>query len=137
IAGGGFADRTGQSGQSLLGVFKIHGLAISGFPHCNQSGRYPQIPPPCTGLRPRLYSFSMHLINEYLAVGNAQDAARPARLITAVLNVAEEIRIEPPVGRTYAWIPFKEFTEPDPLQLDDAVAWLEEHEKDNRLIVCC
>ncbi len=79
----------------------------------------------------------MHLINDFLAVGNAQDAARPARLMTVVLNVAAENKIDPPTGRTYAWIPFKEFTEPDPLQLDEAVSWLEKHQSGNRLIVCC
>jgi protein-tyrosine phosphatase len=79
----------------------------------------------------------MHLINEFLAVGNAEDAARPARLMTVVLNVAAENQIAPPDGRTYAWIPFKEFAEPDPVQLDEAVAWLEQHENGNRLMVCC
>jgi protein-tyrosine phosphatase len=79
----------------------------------------------------------MHLINEHLAVGNAEDAARPARLMTGVLNVAAENQIEPPMGYAYAWIPFKEFTEADPVQLDEAVAWLEEHEAGNRLMVCC
>jgi len=78
----------------------------------------------------------MHLINEFLAVGNAEDAARPARLMTAVLNVAAENQIVPPDGRTYAWIPFKEFTEADPVQLDEAVAWLEQHADGNRLMVC-
>jgi protein-tyrosine phosphatase len=80
----------------------------------------------------------MHLINEHLAVGNAEDAARPARLMTGVLNVATENLIVPPVGCAYAWIPFTEFTEADPTQLDEAVAWLEEHDKaGNRLMVCC
>jgi protein-tyrosine phosphatase len=79
----------------------------------------------------------MHLINEFLAVGNAEDAARPARLMTAVLNVSAENQIVPPDGRTYAWIPFKEFAEADPVQLDEAVAWLEQHADGNRLMVCC
>ena len=79
----------------------------------------------------------MHLISECLAVGNAQDAARPSRFMTAVLNVAVENQIEPPEGRQYAWIPFKEFAEADPVQLDEAVEWLERHEAGNRLIVCC
>lgn len=79
----------------------------------------------------------MHLINEHLAVGNAEDAARPARLMTGVLNVAAENPIEPPVGYAYAWVPFTEFAEADPTQLDEAVAWLEEHEAGNRLMVCC
>ena len=79
----------------------------------------------------------MHLINEFLAVGNAEDAARPARIMTAILNVAAESRTPPPPGLAYAWIPFKEFTEADPTLLDEAVEWLEQHEKDHRLMVCC
>ena len=79
----------------------------------------------------------MHLINEYLAVGNAEDAAKPAQLMTAVLNVAAENQIASTDGRTYASIPLKEFSEADPIQLDEAVAWLEQHEKGNRLMVCC
>src|SRR2546422_1217027 len=79
----------------------------------------------------------MHLINENLAVGNAEDAARPARLMTAILNVAAESQVAPPPGLAYAWIPFKEFVEADPTQLDEAVEWLEQHEKEHRLMVCC
>lgn len=79
----------------------------------------------------------MHPINEFLAVGNAQDAAKPAQFITVVLNVAAENQIAPPAGLAYIWIPFKEFAEADPVQLDEAVEWLEQHEKGNRLIVCC
>src|SRR2546429_9492701 len=79
----------------------------------------------------------MHLINENLAVGNAEDAARPARLMTAILNVAAESQVAPPPGLAYAWIPFKEFVEADPTQLDEAVEWLEQHEKEHRLMVGC
>jgi len=79
----------------------------------------------------------MHLINEYLAVGNAEDAARPAKIITVVLNVAAENKINPPDGRAYAWIPLKEFAEADPVQLDEAVEWLERQQNGSRLMVCC
>lgn len=79
----------------------------------------------------------MHPINEFLAVGNAEDAAKPAKFITVVLNVAAENKIAQPEGRAYHWIPFKEFAAPDPVQLDEAVAWLEQQEKGQRLLVCC
>ena len=79
----------------------------------------------------------MHLINENLAVGNAQDAERPVRFMTAILNVAAESQIAPPPGLAYAWIPFKEFAEADPTLLEQAVEWLGQHEKDHRLMVCC
>jgi protein-tyrosine phosphatase len=79
----------------------------------------------------------MHLINDRLAVGNAQDAARPVRIMTAILNVAAESQIDPPPGLVYAWIPFKEFAEADPTLLKEAIEWLEQHEKNHRLMVCC
>src|SRR2546422_10053305 len=79
----------------------------------------------------------MHLINENLAVGNAEDAARPARLMTAILNVAGESQVAPPPGLAYAWIPFKEFVEADPTQLDEAVEWLEQHENGDPVMAGC
>jgi len=51
--------------------------------------------------------------------------------------VAAESQVAPPPGLAYAWIPFKEFVEADPTQLDEAVEWLEQHEKEHRLMVCC
>ena len=79
----------------------------------------------------------MHLITDHLAVGNSDDAANPHWLISAILNVALETTVLPPKGRTYHWIPFAEFAEADPLQLDEAVSWLEQHEKQSRLLICC
>jgi protein-tyrosine phosphatase len=79
----------------------------------------------------------MHLITDHLAVGNSEDAANPHWLMSAILNVALETTVLPPKGRTYHWIPFTEFAEADPLQLDEAVSWLEQHEKDGRLLICC
>ncbi len=79
----------------------------------------------------------MHLINDNLAVGNVEDAARPARFMTAILNVAAESQVAPPPGLAYAWIPLKEFAEADPTLLDEAVEWLEQHANDHRLMVCC
>ena len=79
----------------------------------------------------------MHWITEYLAVGSADDAAQPHRLMTAILNVAAENPIVPPEGRAYAWVPFREFAEADSIQLDEAVTWLEHHENGNCLMICC
>ena len=79
----------------------------------------------------------MHPINEFLAVGNAEDVAKPGKFFTVVLNVAAENTPLPPDGRVYTWMPFKEFSEADPLQLYEAVDWLEQHEQGNRLLVCC
>ena len=79
----------------------------------------------------------MHLITDRLAVGNSDDAANPHWLMSAILNVASETTVIPPKGRAYHWIPFAEFAAADPFQLDDAVYWLEQHEKGGRLLICC
>ena len=79
----------------------------------------------------------MHLITEYLAVGDAEDAAHPHWLMSAILNVASENRIPPSGTQNYNWIPFTEFAAADPLQLDEAISWLEQREKGSRLLVCC
>jgi len=79
----------------------------------------------------------MHLITEYLAVGNTDDALNPRWDQAAILNVASESRITPPPGRQYNWIPFIEFAPADPFQLDEAVSWLEQCGKGSRLLICC
>jgi protein-tyrosine phosphatase len=79
----------------------------------------------------------MYLITQHLAVGNASDAESPHRLMSVVLNVAAENNIDRPVGKTYHWIPLREYVEADPILLDEAVSWLERHEKGNRLLICC
>jgi len=78
----------------------------------------------------------MHLITDHLAVGNSDDAANPHWLMSAILNVALESTIVPPQGRSYHWIPFAEFAEANPLQLDEAVSWLEQ-QRGSRLLICC
>ena len=79
----------------------------------------------------------MHLITEYLAVGDAEDAAQPHWLMSAILNVASENRMPTSGGQNYNWIPFTEFAAADPFQLDEAISWLETREKGSRLLVCC
>jgi protein-tyrosine phosphatase len=79
----------------------------------------------------------MHQITEHMAVGDAADAANPPALVTVVLNVASEITIEPPAGKVYHWIPFREYAEADPILLDEAVSWLDRQAPDNRVLVCC
>jgi protein-tyrosine phosphatase len=77
------------------------------------------------------------MITEQLVVGNAADMTQAPGSHMAILNVAAEITISPSGGWPYAWIPLKEFAEADPVQLDEAVAWLERHEKTYRLLIGC
>ena len=79
----------------------------------------------------------MHLITETLLVGNINDAREPPVKIGALLLVAAEYTVEPTSGLLYGWIPFAEFAEAEPVLLDRAVSWVEQHHSDNRVMVCC
>ena len=79
----------------------------------------------------------MHYITETLLVGNINDAIEPPQQISAVLLVAAEFTIQPPSWLLYGRIPFSEYAEAEPLLLDQAVSWVEQHLSSNRVMVCC
>ena len=79
----------------------------------------------------------MHQITDRLFVGNIYDSAQPPAQIGALLLVAEEYQLEAPRWLISSRIPFKDFGEPDPNVLADAVGWVEQHIADNRVLVCC
>ena len=79
----------------------------------------------------------MHWITETLLVGNNNDASEPPLQVGAVLLVAAEFTIQPPSWLRYGRIPFSEYAEAEPLLLDRAVSWVEQHLSDNRVMVCC
>jgi protein-tyrosine phosphatase len=79
----------------------------------------------------------MHLITETLLVGNINDARELPVKIGALLLVAAEYTLEPPSWLLYGRIPFSEYDEAEPLLLDRAVSWVEQHLSDHRVMVCC
>ena len=79
----------------------------------------------------------MHLITETLLVGNINDAREPPVKIGALLLVAAEYTLEPPSWLLYGRVPFSEYAEAEPLLLDRAVSWVEQHLSDQRVMVCC
>ncbi len=79
----------------------------------------------------------MHLITETLLVGNIIDAKEPPVKIGALLLVAAEYTLEPPSWLPYGRIPLAEFAEAEPVSLDRAVTWVEQHVSDSRVMVCC
>lgn len=79
----------------------------------------------------------MHFITETLLVGNINDASEPPPQISAVLLVAEEFTVQPPAWLLSGRIPFSEYAEAEPLLLDRAVSWVEQHHSGNRVMVCC
>jgi protein-tyrosine phosphatase len=79
----------------------------------------------------------MHQITDRLFVGNIYDAVRPPVQIGALLFVAEDADVDPPTWLVAGRIPFREFREADAGLLADAVAWVESHVGDNRVMVCC
>jgi protein-tyrosine phosphatase len=79
----------------------------------------------------------MYLITDTLLVGNILDAERPPANVGAVLLVAEEFSIDAPAGVIFDRIPLKEYGEAAPALLERAVAWIERHLPENRVMVCC
>jgi len=79
----------------------------------------------------------MHMITETLLVGNINDAKEPPVKIGALLLVAAEYALESPDWLISGRIPFSEYAEAEPLVLDQAVSWVEQHISDNRVMVCC
>ena len=79
----------------------------------------------------------MHLITETLLVGNINDAREPPVKVGALLLVAAEYRFESPGWLLSEWIPFSEYAEAEPLLLDRAVSWVEQHMSERRVMVCC
>jgi protein-tyrosine phosphatase len=79
----------------------------------------------------------MHLITDWLLVGNLEDAQDPSRAIGALLFVAEEHTVRPPSWIDYAKISLTEFAEPDPARLAQSVQWVEDHRAKTRVMVCC
>ena len=79
----------------------------------------------------------MHWITETLLVGNISDASEPPSQVSAVLLVAAEFTIQPPSWLQYGRIPFSEYAEAEPILLDRAVSWVEQHLPENRVMVCC
>jgi protein-tyrosine phosphatase len=77
------------------------------------------------------------MITENLLVGNINDAKEPPVKIGALLLVAAEYALESPGRLISDRIPFSEYAEAEPLLLDQAVSWVEEHLSGNRVMVCC
>ena len=79
----------------------------------------------------------MHLITETLLVGNINDAREPPVKIGALLLVAAEYSLESSGSLVSDSIPISEYAEAEPLLLDRAVSWVEQHMSDRRVMVCC
>ena len=79
----------------------------------------------------------MHLITETLSVGNINDAREPPVKIGALLLVAAEYSLESSGCLVFGRIPISEYAEAEPLLLDQAVSWVEQHISDHRVMVCC
>ena len=77
------------------------------------------------------------MITEKLLVGNINDAKEPPVKIGALLLVAAEYALESPNWLISSRILFSEYAEAEPLLLDQAVSWVEQHISDNRVMVCC
>jgi protein-tyrosine phosphatase len=76
-------------------------------------------------------------VDHQLYIGEQADAESPPAFITAVLWTAVDIHISPPPNIAFARLPLKEFTEPDPIDLQMGVEWLARHLPEHHILVAC
>jgi protein-tyrosine phosphatase len=78
----------------------------------------------------------MVFILDHLAVGSASEAAQRPGSVTAALCVAEEVELEnpPPV---YHKVPMTDMVPIPATQLREALAWIDGHIRDHRILVFC
>jgi len=78
----------------------------------------------------------IHIL-EHLAVGNVVDAESAP--YGALLNVAAEVELDPAVvqDRPYLKVPILDMKPVPPFQLQEAVAFLDRHVPDKRVLVVC
>ena len=76
-------------------------------------------------------------IDHQLSIGEQADAASPPSGITAVLWTALDIPLLPPPNVVFARLPLREYTEPDPIDLEIGVTWLARHLPEHHILVAC
>lgn len=79
----------------------------------------------------------MHHVTDSLLVGNLEDAKKPPSFVQGVLFLAAEHEISAPDGILFDRIPMVEFGQATPEQVEQAVAWLEQHSPKKKVMVCC
>lgn len=72
-----------------------------------------------------------------LYIGNIDDAHNPPPVISALLWTALESKLIPPTGILLGRIPLREYTEAVPMDIESAVAWLEQHLPQHQVLIAC
>ena len=76
-------------------------------------------------------------IDHHLYIGEQMDAESPPSFITAVFWTALDPQISPPPNIIFARLPLKEYTEPDLIDLEMGVQWLDRHLPEHHILVAC
>ncbi len=76
-------------------------------------------------------------IDHQLYIGEQADAESPPACITAVLWTALDIPLSPPSNVIFARLPLREYTEPDPIDLEMGLEWLSQRLPQHHILVAC
>ena len=76
-------------------------------------------------------------VDHQLYIGEQADAESPPAFITAVLWTAVDIHLSQPSNVLFARLPLKEYTEPDPIDLEMGITWLTRHLPEHHILVAC
>ena len=75
-------------------------------------------------------------VDHQIYIGEQADAESPPDYITAVLWTAGDIQIAPPPNSVFARLPLKEFTEPDPIDIEIGISWIARHLPEHHILMC-
>ncbi len=76
-------------------------------------------------------------IVDHLFIGDQPAAEVPPSEISAVLWAALDATITPPTDLVFARLPLREYTEPDPVDMEMGVDWLVRHLPNHQILVAC
>ena len=76
-------------------------------------------------------------VDQQLYIGEQADAESPPAIITAVLWTALDIHLTQPPDILFARLPLKEYTEPDPIDLEMGITWLTRNLPEHHILVAC
>ncbi len=82
-------------------------------------------------------SIMISYVDHQLYIGDQNDAECPPPVITAILWTALDIQMPSPPNLVFSRLPLKEYTEPDPIDLEMGVNWLIKHLPKHHILVAC
>ncbi len=79
----------------------------------------------------------MNTIIDSLSIGNIDDAQLPPPTISAILWTALETKLTPSGDAVVTWIPLREYTEAEAMDLQSGIEWIDRELPNHHILVAC